>query len=66
MFQSMPDGPKVTDADVWNLKETNHFTAEWQWFEQRLEDNQKSRSSTGDHSDESVPSFTEDDTKNGE
>ena len=38
MFQSLRVGPKVQDADVWNLKATNQFTAEWQWFETRLEE----------------------------
>ena len=36
LFQSWRVGPKIDDADVWNLKETNQFTAEWQWFERRL------------------------------
>jgi len=38
MVQSARVGPIVRDADVWNLKETNQFTREWQWFEERLED----------------------------
>ena len=56
MFQSWRVGPKVEDADVWNLKETNQFTAEWQWFEGKLADNREasvidvggSSGSTGD------------------
>ncbi|XVH30471.1 cbb3-type cytochrome c oxidase subunit I [Haloferacaceae archaeon DSL9] len=38
MVQSIRLGPKVEDADVWNLKATNQFTAEWRWFEKRLEE----------------------------
>jgi cytochrome c oxidase subunit 1 len=44
MFQSLRVGPKVTDADVWNLKETNQFSTEWQWFEQRLADKREDTS----------------------
>jgi cytochrome c oxidase subunit 1 len=66
MFQSVRVGPKVTDADVWNLKETDQFTAEWQWFEQRLEDSQHNPSSTGARSDpEPVSDFTEGDSEQG-
>jgi cytochrome c oxidase subunit 1 len=36
MLQSIRRGPRVTDADVWNLKEHGFFSREWQWFEQRL------------------------------
>ena len=45
MFQSLRVGPKVTDADVWNLKETDQFSAEWEWFEQRLADREESSAS---------------------
>jgi len=38
MFQSFRVGPKVEDADVWDLKQTDQFTAEWQWFEGKLAD----------------------------
>ena len=31
------NGDPVTDADPWDLKETNQFTREWQWFERKLE-----------------------------
>jgi cytochrome c oxidase subunit 1 len=31
------DGPKVQDGDPWNLKEHDLHTAEWQWFDRRLE-----------------------------
>ncbi|MEY7848145.1 DUF6789 family protein [Natrarchaeobius sp. A-rgal3] len=37
MLWSYWAGPPVEDADVWNLKETDQFSREWQWFEQRLE-----------------------------
>jgi cytochrome c oxidase subunit 1 len=37
MLQSYRNGPIVTDADVWNLKEYGFFSREWQWFEERLE-----------------------------
>jgi cytochrome c oxidase subunit I len=37
MIWSYWAGPPVEDADVWNLKETEQFTREWQWFEDRLE-----------------------------
>jgi cytochrome c oxidase subunit 1 len=37
MVQSLRTGPLVIDADVWGLKETDQFTREWQWFEQKLE-----------------------------
>ena len=38
MIGSYRFGPRVTDADVWNLKEIGQFTREWQWFEKRLAD----------------------------
>ena len=38
LIQSLRTGPIVMDADVWNLKETNQFTREWQWFERKLEE----------------------------
>ena len=44
MFQSFRVGPKVTDADVWNLKETDQFSVEWRWFEQRLADKREASS----------------------
>ncbi len=37
MLQSYRNGPIVTDADVWNLKEYGFFSREWQWFEEQLE-----------------------------
>ena len=36
MIQSYRIGIPVGDADVWDLKETNQFSREWQWFERRL------------------------------
>ena len=36
VVQSLRVGPVVTDADVWDLKEIDQFTREWQWFEERL------------------------------
>ncbi|HZD44322.1 MAG TPA: cbb3-type cytochrome c oxidase subunit I, partial [Methanomicrobiales archaeon] len=43
MLQSYRRGPKVVDADVWNLKETDQFTREWQWFEKKLENQEGER-----------------------
>jgi cytochrome c oxidase subunit 1 len=40
VVQSLRTGAVVTDADVWNLKETGQFTREWQWFERRLNERQ--------------------------
>jgi cytochrome c oxidase subunit 1 len=31
------EGPKVTDGDPWDLEEYDLKTAEWEWFEQKLE-----------------------------
>jgi cytochrome c oxidase subunit 1 len=36
MLISVRTGQRVTDADVWDLKSTNQFTREWQWFEEQL------------------------------
>ncbi|RBI62598.1 cytochrome-c oxidase [halophilic archaeon] len=36
MLQSARRGPRVTDADVWNLKEDGFFSREWKQFEDRL------------------------------
>ena len=38
MVDSNRRGATVSDADVWNLKETGQFTREWQWFEEKLEE----------------------------
>jgi cytochrome c oxidase subunit 1 len=38
MVQSYRVGPRIRDADVWNLKETGQFSREWQWFEDKLAD----------------------------
>ncbi|UTF55476.1 DUF6789 family protein [Natronosalvus rutilus] len=38
MLWSYWAGPPVDDADVWDLKKSEQFTREWQWFERRLED----------------------------
>jgi len=54
MFQSLRVGPKVTDADVWNLKETNQFSTEWQWFEQRLADKREAASAVDTDSEAST------------
>ena len=55
MFQSWRVGPKVEDADVWNLKQTDQFSAEWQWFEQRLADKREaSAAATADSSGDST------------
>ncbi|PSP65624.1 cytochrome C oxidase subunit I [Halobacteriales archaeon QH_8_64_26] len=37
MIQSYRVGAVVTDADVWDLKRSNQFSREWQWFENRLD-----------------------------
>jgi cytochrome c oxidase subunit 1 len=31
------EGPKVTDGDPWDLDEEGMLTAEWQWFDRKLE-----------------------------
>jgi cytochrome c oxidase subunit 1 len=31
------EGPLVQDGDPWNLKEEGMYTAEWDWFDRRLE-----------------------------
>ncbi|MFB6097447.1 MAG: cbb3-type cytochrome c oxidase subunit I [Haloferacaceae archaeon] len=36
VVQSYRVGPRVEDADVWDLKEIDQFTREWRWFERRL------------------------------
>ncbi|WP_336343207.1 cbb3-type cytochrome c oxidase subunit I [Halalkalicoccus ordinarius] len=36
MVKSLRTGERITDADVWNLKQNGMFTREWQWFERRL------------------------------
>lgn len=41
MVQSYRMGPRIEDADVWNLKETDQFTREWQWFEEQLEEREE-------------------------
>ncbi|WP_256686673.1 cbb3-type cytochrome c oxidase subunit I [Halococcus qingdaonensis] len=38
MVQSYRVGPRVRDADVWQLKRDDAFTREWQWFEEKLAD----------------------------
>ncbi|ELY56589.1 cbb3-type cytochrome c oxidase subunit I [Natronococcus jeotgali] len=43
MIQSARVGTIVDDADVWNLKETDQFTREWQWFEKRLAERRSER-----------------------
>jgi cytochrome c oxidase subunit 1 len=35
--QSWYEAPTLNDTDPWNLKETNQFTHEWDWNEQRME-----------------------------
>ncbi|MFC4550784.1 MULTISPECIES: DUF6789 family protein [Halorussus] len=37
MIWSYWNGRPVQTADVWNLKRTEQFTAEWEWFEEELE-----------------------------
>ncbi|MFC6906074.1 cbb3-type cytochrome c oxidase subunit I [Halalkalicoccus tibetensis] len=48
MLQSYRAGRIVMDADVWDLKEFGQFTREWQWFERRLEQVQR----TGEEGEE--------------
>jgi len=43
MVQSYRMGDRVHDADVWDLKETDQFSREWQWFEKRLEEREGER-----------------------
>jgi cytochrome c oxidase subunit 1 len=38
LLWSARTGQPVQDGDPWDLKETDQFTKEWQWFERRLED----------------------------
>lgn len=38
MLKSYWLGERITNADVWKLKETGQFTREWQWFENRLKE----------------------------
>ncbi|WP_440764997.1 DUF6789 family protein [Natronorubrum sp. DTA7] len=37
MIWSYFHGERVETADPWDLKSTNQFTPEWQWFERKLE-----------------------------
>ncbi|RRJ31590.1 cbb3-type cytochrome c oxidase subunit I [Halocatena pleomorpha] len=37
MVQSYRMGPRIENADVWDLKDIGQFTREWQWFETQLE-----------------------------
>ncbi len=50
MLISYWSGPRVTEADVWDLKEVGQFTREWQWFEKRL--SERYASDEGGSSDE--------------
>ncbi|MDS0298741.1 cbb3-type cytochrome c oxidase subunit I [Halogeometricum sp. S1BR25-6] len=36
MVNSFRTGPVVRTPDPWNLKESNQFSREWQWFERRM------------------------------
>ena len=38
MLSSYWRGDRVRTTDPWDLKETNQFTREWQWFEDRMVD----------------------------
>ena len=38
MLKSYWAGERVTEADVWDLKETGQFSREWQWFEEQLDE----------------------------
>ncbi|WP_435360476.1 cytochrome c oxidase subunit I [Haloarchaeobius sp. DFWS5] len=38
MLNSLRTGPRVDEADVWDLKRTGQFTREWQWFAEQLEE----------------------------
>ena len=35
--QSWLEAPKVDDGDPWNLRDSNLYTAEWDWFDQKLQ-----------------------------
>jgi cytochrome c oxidase subunit II len=48
MVQSWRVGPRVTDPDVWNLRESNQFSREWQWFAEQFESDGDAESSQGD------------------
>ncbi|QLH83083.1 cytochrome c oxidase subunit I [Halosimplex pelagicum] len=37
LVQSWLEGPKVTDGDPWDLKETDQHGREWAWFERQRE-----------------------------
>ena len=50
MVQSYRIGPRVHDADVWDLKEIGQFTREWQWFERQLADRYETDSGEDDTS----------------
>ena len=35
--QSWLEAPKIEDGDPWDLKDSNLYTAEWDWFDQKLQ-----------------------------
>ena len=35
--QSWLEAPKVDDGDPWDLRDSNLYTAEWDWFDQKLQ-----------------------------
>jgi len=35
MVQSAREGPKIEDADVWNLEQDGLLTREWKWFQEK-------------------------------
>ena len=35
--QSWLEAPKVDDGDPWNLRDSNLYTAEWDWFDRKLQ-----------------------------
>ncbi|WP_436911610.1 cytochrome c oxidase subunit I [Halosimplex marinum] len=58
LVQSWLEGPKVTDGDPWDLKETDQHGREWAWFERQQEtalatDGGRASDASGTSSDES-------------
>jgi cytochrome c oxidase subunit 1 len=37
IVQSWLEGPAIEDGDPWNLKDANLYTAEWDWFDRKLQ-----------------------------
>jgi cytochrome c oxidase subunit 1 len=65
MLISTRTGRRVTDADVWDLKSTNQFTREWEWFEEQLEEKYGIESSEPDEVEPAMATNTEDGEEGG-